>query len=443
MNASTRRTALLGATAPAALAAAIGCSGPAVNRATDGATTSQGQGGGEPAGEIVFLNLGAADEMGIYDQVRDRFQALYPKGKVTIDLVPSAELSQKLQALMAAGSPPDVFNVGYNEVSTYVAANGLLDLERTVQQRAKELGVDDFFPGEIDRYRYKGHLWAIPHSGGVQVIPYNADLLASASIRPPGPAWTWDEYLDAAKRLTQPGADGVARYGSTTGSWQSWVYTNGGRIVDDAGRRCLLASTEAIDALQFWQDLTWKHQVAPPPEALRAQNAESMMRAGRLAMNVGLVRADVGRLVQGAAFKVEAARHPRKKTARAQGVSNAAGVSKATKAPALAVAFAFFYSGEGQLVRLDAGRSIVPARRSVARSPVYLDKVLPREQNQLFVSLKEGGDWLPYPEVIVPNFTEFNRIVNEEIGALRDNRRTAADVARSLATRLDAHLSAG
>jgi multiple sugar transport system substrate-binding protein len=330
--------------------------------------------------------------------------------------------------------------VSYNEVSTYVAASVLLELERPVQQQARELGVDDFFPGEIDRYRYKGHLWAVPHSGGVQVIPFNADLFAAVSVRHPTATWTWDEYLDVARRLTL--AEGEApRYGTTTGSWQSWVFTNGGRIVDDASRRCLLGSAEAIEALQFWQDLTWKHQVAPPPAALQAQSADAMMRSGRLAMNVGPVRAGVGQLAQGSPFRLEIARHPRKRSGKAQGVSNGAGVSKDTKTPALAVAFAFFYSHDGQTIRLQAGRSIVPARRSVSRTPAYMDQVLPRDQNQFFIDLKESGEWLPYPEVIVPNFTEFNRIVNEETGALRDNRRAAPEVALSLVTRLDALLA--
>jgi multiple sugar transport system substrate-binding protein len=413
-----------------------GCSAPARRGAAPPSPAAN-----DAAGGISFLNLGAADEVPIYDQVRDGFQARYPRGTVRIDLTPSGDLPQKVQALMAAGTPPDVFNVSYNEVGTYVAASGLLELERTVQQRAKELGVEDFFPGEIDRYRYKGHLWAIPHSGGVQAIPFHGELFASAGVGRPAATWTWEEYLDAARRLTQPAAD-PPRYGSTTGSWQSWVFTNGGRIVDDAGRRCLLGSAEAMEGLQFWQDLTWKHQVAPPAAALQAQNAEAMMRAGRLAMQVGLVRADVGRLVQGGAIRVDVARHPRKRASKAQGVTNAAGVSKATKAPALALAFAFFYSGDGQTMRLQAGRSIVPARRSVARTPAYLDQVLPREQNQLFVDLKEAGDWLPYPEVIVPNYTEFNRIVTEETTTLRDNTRAAPQVARNLVTRLDALLAA-
>jgi len=44
--------------------------------------------------------------------------------------------------------------------------------------------------------------------------------------------------------------------------------------------------------------------------------------------------------------------------------------------------------------------------------------------------------------VVVPRATELNQVVNEEIAALRDNKRTASDVARALVTRLDALLAA-
>src|ERR687886_329768 len=133
--AATRRALLITAAGGAGLAAvAPAACGASWDR---GGAAGAGAASGDVSGEISFLNLGAADEVPIYDQVRDGFQARYPRGTVRIDLTPSGDLPQKVQALMAAGTPPDVFNVSYNEVGTYVAASGLLELERTVQQRAK------------------------------------------------------------------------------------------------------------------------------------------------------------------------------------------------------------------------------------------------------------------------------------------------------------------
>jgi hypothetical protein len=84
---------------------------------------------------------------------------------------------------------------------------------------------------------------------------------------PPSADWDWDEFLEAALKLTVPAtADGS---GGQWGFWSNdlvslpFIWQNGGDIISADGARSLLDQPEAIGALRFLADLTHIHRVAP------------------------------------------------------------------------------------------------------------------------------------------------------------------------------------
>ena len=79
--------------------------------------------------------------------------------------------------------------------------------------------LEDFFPGALEAYTYKGKLYGIPMSMSVHVMLLNLDHFAEAGVEPPeNGRWTWDEFVEKAKALTfDSDGDGVIdKYGFST-----------------------------------------------------------------------------------------------------------------------------------------------------------------------------------------------------------------------------------
>ena len=135
---------------------------------------------------------------------------------------------------------------------------------------------------------------------------YNKTLFEEAGVEPPptngADAWTWDEFVEVAKKLTKdrngndatsPDFDpnAIDTYGvsfqSGFGGWLPFVYSNGGRYVNEEGTEFLLNQPEAVEAMQQLQDLIHVHHVTPTPAQSEAfPSADVMMQTGKLAMAV-------------------------------------------------------------------------------------------------------------------------------------------------------------
>jgi multiple sugar transport system substrate-binding protein len=71
----------------------------------------------------------------------------------------------------------------------------------------------------------------------------------------PNEAWTWQQFIDAARKLSQSNPDGsLKRYGAGTRGywleWLAWVWSNGGDIFDADGMRQTLTYPANLSALQ-------------------------------------------------------------------------------------------------------------------------------------------------------------------------------------------------
>jgi multiple sugar transport system substrate-binding protein len=136
---------------------------------------------------------------------------------------------------------------------------------------------------------------------------YNKAVFDAAGVSyPPAAAedaWTWDEFLDAARKLTRdvsgrhPGEPGfdpdqISMYGVSfeTDQWYGYlpfIYSNGGEVVDESGSRLLLDSPQAVEAIQRLADLMWVQHVMPTPEQQRSLPAsDALMQTGQLAMDI-------------------------------------------------------------------------------------------------------------------------------------------------------------
>ncbi|HHY09806.1 MAG TPA: extracellular solute-binding protein [Firmicutes bacterium] len=196
------------------------------------------------------------------------FEELKPGVKIELIETPWAELGDKLAVAIAGRAWPDIVPV---DISGAINRN---HLEQGVVEAlddfftAEEL--DDFFPGALEAYTYKGKLYGVPMSMTVHVMLLNLDHFEEAGVEPPvNGQWTWAEFVEKAKALTfDSTGDGVIdKYGFSTyileGYYEAWpfFYMDGGEPI--VGNEFGFNSPEAVKAIQKLADLKLVEGAAP------------------------------------------------------------------------------------------------------------------------------------------------------------------------------------
>ncbi|MFS0728187.1 ABC transporter substrate-binding protein [Paenibacillus sp. 1P07SE] len=243
---------------------------------------------------IEFMGHGNPNEKKIFEALIAAFEDENPNVTVKYTSVPPGEYSQKLTTLVSSGKAPDVFYVGGSEFYRFAEAGTLLNIQSHLDQ-TDLFNPDNVWPQALDRYRYDGSsvgagdLYGLPKDVGPWAFVYNKTLFDEAGIEPPpaeAGAWTWNEFLDAAKELTvDENGDGKPdQYGVGAYSLESAVWANGGQYIDYESGTVLVDQPEFYEAMQFVADLSLKHNVSPNQEAEQALNAYTRFLNGKLAM---------------------------------------------------------------------------------------------------------------------------------------------------------------
>ena len=224
------------------------------------------------------------------------FEETYPSIDASLELTPGGtNYFEKLQTLIAAGTPPDVFDMWEGYVQPYAANGVLMDLTPYVETDP-EWKMGDFQPAAVSASSYKGRLYTIVRDfyPGPAMFFYNKDLFDKAKVEYPSFDWDWNKMRDAAKVLTMDtdGDSKLNQWGLAFEpwfvSWLFWIWSNGGDLFNSDETKCALTDPKAYEALQFWADLVNVDKCAlPSSEASAMQGASNVFRTGAVAMYQG------------------------------------------------------------------------------------------------------------------------------------------------------------
>lgn len=194
--------------------------------------------------------------------------------------VPFADLDRAVRAANQGERGPDIFLANAPNVWTYVS----LGLVAPVTDMFSQADLDDFFPVVRQGSTVKGEFYGPSTNENGQAMYYDRALLARYGIAPPATldtAWTWQQALDVFKTVQagerkRRGTDAFwAVYPSmgNTGFFFSGVYPRGAadvgskawKLVSEDGLSVdgYLNAPQALEGLQFMQDLHHRHGVAP------------------------------------------------------------------------------------------------------------------------------------------------------------------------------------
>lgn len=236
--------------------------------------------------ELDFIGWGNDAEVATFQAMIDQFEEQYKNVTVNYTVVPSSDYDTKLQNMIAAGEQPDVFYCSIDNIMKYAATNNLYDLTTYVNDN-DIFDVDNVWKNAIDIYRYdgtglgNGEIYALPKDVSAFSIVYNKDLFEAAGITPPTESepWDWNDYLEAAQKLTSGDVYGTSMY-----SLESAVWSNGANWLDDSLQKVAFTDSKFTDALQFVADLRCKYKVAPSSSEETSLSSNDRFMQGKLAM---------------------------------------------------------------------------------------------------------------------------------------------------------------
>ncbi|MFJ1645492.1 extracellular solute-binding protein [Streptomyces sp. NPDC088258] len=212
-------------------------------------------GGGD--GEFHVLVYGDAT-----NKVEKRIVATFNKTskvKAVLDTVPGADYQKKLQTTISTPQAPDVFfNWGGGSIQPFVKANLLLPLDGLIAENPELKS--NFLPSVFNTAEVDGKAYGIPMRGTQPVLLFhNKKVLADAGAPTPK---TWDELLDAVKKLKAAGVTPIALGGADkwpTLMWFEYLYDRvaGPGLFKDAlaGDKTAWESAESRKALAMIREL--------------------------------------------------------------------------------------------------------------------------------------------------------------------------------------------
>ncbi|RMH04954.1 MAG: extracellular solute-binding protein [Planctomycetota bacterium] len=360
---------------------------------------------------------GGQEEDRIVEGLLRAFEAEHPGVRVRrINPGDTGSYYTKLQTMMAAGEPPDVFYVGTERLASFAAAGLLAPVEPFLAEDAAAadpaaLDLADFYPATVDAFRFdgrvtgRGPLYGIPKDFTTVGFYWNADLFRRAGVPPPAPDWTWDDFLAAARAIGDlEDPDGSRPYrGAEFVTWPTMVRlflrTWGVDLVDPDFRRLRFDEPEVFAALDRLR--SWRHD---EPRTLtsgksRVAAGASVFRTGRVGMAGPFGRWVVPGYRQIEGFEWDFAPLPRAPGRPPENVvlTVAWAVSSRSRHPRRAWELVRHLCGpEAQAAAAPLGLA-VPTLRAVAESPAFLDPDRAPANDRAYLDQAEYARTIDWP----------------------------------------------
>ncbi|MDF2719474.1 MAG: extracellular solute-binding protein, partial [Paenibacillus sp.] len=205
-------------------------------------------------------------EQDVLHTIIERYEASHPYVKVDLIILPAEQYPKRLADMIEQGTGPDLFFISDVHFRNLIELDKLNVIEP--YQPPKLQPSADSYPKLFDLFTVGGTLMSVPIHFSPVVICYNKDMFEQAGITGGDPVSTWDDLLETAKKCTaEPSEDGmIDQYGfcfsSSTNRWPAFILQNGGRFKSADGSRSVFADERNVEALQFCNDLMYKHQVS-------------------------------------------------------------------------------------------------------------------------------------------------------------------------------------
>ena len=250
-------------------------SAPEATASGETATTAAGTSGAgdQPIGEqldLATLSPDVADpdqpvtvtfaswvgEQETMQRLAEQFHELHPNITIDFQDSPAEEITDKLLTQVAGGTVPDAAYLDQGAVGDFASRNALAPLDEYISG-SKAVKPDDYVEAWRESASFEGKMYGLPFDGETTGLFYRTDLFEAAGID--GPPETWEEFEEAAQKLTNKDEKKYGFILFATESayyWYPWLWQAGGRLLSEDGKQILFNNEEGKRAAEFYVGLS-------------------------------------------------------------------------------------------------------------------------------------------------------------------------------------------
>jgi multiple sugar transport system substrate-binding protein len=342
------------------------------------------------------------------------FEAENPGITIAYNTADYGSYFTKVQTDFAAGNPPDVFELNYENFVTFASRGTLLPITDFLAA-SDEIGTDTFYPAALEAFARDGVQYGLPITFSTVVLYYNEDLFDAAGVSYPDDSWTWDDVLAAAAAITRSD-DRVWGISQPVQFWEFY------KAAAQAGGGLSVSPTVTIDtpenreALHYLVDKIQVHGVMPSDEEMSGVGDTDLFANGQLGMVVtGIWMFDF--FITNMTDPWNIAVEPGGANKGTHFFSNAAVVANSTAVPEAAWRWVQFLAAHPAVVETRIERSWELSALSLDDAEAldgYLAQPVPANRQAVFESLRYA-----VTPPVVENQPELEDIINRELEAAR------------------------
>ncbi|MBU4519826.1 MAG: ABC transporter substrate-binding protein [Gammaproteobacteria bacterium] len=177
----------------------------------------------------------------------------------------------KVLTAAKGGDAPHIAVMLSTDMYTLIDEGVVVAIDDLLKAPEDKAWLNSFYPGFMQNSQTGGKTWGIPFQRSTIVMYWNKDLFKQAGLDPQRPPQNWAEMVEFGQKLTQRDAAGnVSTYGVQVPSsgfpywlFQAFTTQNGVELMNAAGTQTYFDKPEVVQALQYWVDLSRKHQIHP------------------------------------------------------------------------------------------------------------------------------------------------------------------------------------
>src|SRR5438034_4428684 len=178
----------------------------------------------------------------------------------------------KVLTAVKGGDAPTTAVLLSTDMYTLIDEDAIVPFDSYIKTPEDQAWMKGFYPAFMENSQTGGKTWGIPFQRSTIVLYWNKEMFKEAGLDPNKAPATWAEMVDYAQKLTKKDASGkVTQWGVQIPSsgFPYWLFQgltteNDVILMNDAGNEVYFDKPGVIEAVQFWVDLSKKHNVQPP-----------------------------------------------------------------------------------------------------------------------------------------------------------------------------------
>jgi multiple sugar transport system substrate-binding protein len=250
--------------------------------------------------EIKIATWAGSEEAGEFQEYIDQLNAASETYHIIQDSNP-ADYDTRLTTQLSGNAGPDLFWISAGRAAQFAPKGVMMDLtDRLAASDRPGADISDYYETSLQPFSYDGKVYCLPWIMQPVMVYVNKDMLDEAGIVIDDTKWNWNDFMDAARKLTKDrngnslgesgfDSDNIAQWGFTLNGWppvQVFIWQAGGDVITEDFSSCPIDKTEAIQGFKFYHELITSG-VSPSQQTIRDRGFDQMFRDGTVAMFMG------------------------------------------------------------------------------------------------------------------------------------------------------------